>query len=213
MSPYVKQPSRCAHRRIHRGVSRPLSMTGERSVPLEFRAESRTVRNVRREGKALYRLDVAGVGWCGRRVRIAGSGRRRRFIVIGITRRRRPGWPGDDRVVLTGLHPRHRVTRARRRARRVRRGGGRRRCELHGFGWSRRVVGGVDNRPDQQRHQQQPRDTGGDNHRLLVVPAAFVVTVHGRMLSPAGQNLPGVPGKRPLQERAEADPADSRRSI
>ena len=54
--------------------------------------------------------------------------------------------------------------------------------------------------------------TGYHYHRLLVVPGAVVVTAHAGMLSPLGQNLLGTPGKRRLQERAEADPAHPERT-
>ena len=57
-----------------------------------------------------------------------------------------------------------------------------------------------------------PADSRGHYHRLLVVPAGLVVvTAHAGMLGPAGQDLLRTPGKRTLQERAEADPANPER--
>ena len=157
-------------------------------------------------------LDMAGVCRCRRRVRVRGRGRRRRLVVIGpVGRWRRLGRPSQDRVVLARLNARHRITRARRRLGRVRRRGIGRRGKLHGLGRPRRLVGGVNHRPHQQRHQHQPRHSGGHDHLLLVMPTAVVVTAHAGMLSPAGQDLLRTSGKRTLQERPETDPSNTQR--
>ena len=132
--------------------------------------------------------DVPGDRRCRRHVRVRGGGRcfGRGLASVGWCRL---GRTSDHRIVLAGLHPRYRVTRAGCRLRRIcRRRGGRRR-ERRGIG-DPRVRRCVDHRPHQQHQQQQPRPSGGQYQWLLVVPAAVVITAHGWNVKPSGPASP-----------------------